>query len=57
MLDTFNAKRIFPINFARNPAPHMGLVLEKPAPFIGFSYEILARLWVTILGHPTHIPS
>ena len=36
ILDTFYAKRIFPINFARNPAPLMGLVLEKPCPVYRF---------------------
>ena len=31
------------------------LVLENLALFMGFPYEISPQLWVTILGHPTHI--
>ena len=38
--------------------PHLWVLFwENLAPFIGFPYEILPRLWVTILGRPTHIPT
>ena len=38
--------------------PHLWVLFwENLAPFIGYPYETLPRLWVTILGHPAHIPT